>query len=1178
MKKLVFLFLLPFAFASLNAQPYTQWMRQAEEGASFQDIQRSAEDWYRYRDQGRGSGYRQFKRWEYLVQDRLDENGAMVNFSRMIWDASQGLSSKKTEKGETENEESCQAAWNILAPLDGYTTSPGGYNPGLGRVNVVAFHPGDPNVVFCGTPAGGLWKTNDLGGSWFPLTDHLPSIGVSGIAIHPTNHDLMYILTGDGDGADTYCIGVLKSTDGGQSWEETGMKFGPSQLIRGYKLAMYPNNPDAMLAATSAGLLRTVNGGANWSNIKSGHFVDIEFHPANPSIIYASTQDLVYRSTNGGIDWVTVSSGLPSGENRIALGVSPANPDYLYVLAGPADGDGVFKGLYRSVNSGGAFSAQATTPNILGYPIEGDDDRSQSAYDLAIAVDPDDGETVITGGINVWRSTDGGFTLNISAHWYFPNLPANGLQYTHADIHELVYNPHDGSLWCGSDGGIFVSYDDGITWEDRSSVGAPGLAITQFYRISSFPGASPIIIGGTQDNGSNRWDGDGNIRHFDGADGMDCMIHPADSMIQYHTRQNGGLRKSADGGESHFGIKPGVASGYWITPLAMHPTDPETIYAAYRDTVYTSFNGGEDWTPSIPAFNVGTFRCLHVAPADPNVIYAATDLRIFRTQDAGASWTEITSGLPSSTSARMTMIATDADNADEVWVTHAGFSPTNKVFYSSNGGATWQNISTSLPNLPVNCIIYEASEIGGDNAVYVGTDVGVYYRDSSLSQWIPYNTGLPNVPVFDLEIHKATGMLQAGTFGRGIWETPLYQPDMEAPAITCPEVQTVFLNTDCIGILPNLGNLANASDNCDPSPDILQAPAPGTAIYQDTLITLTAADWEGNSISCEFSVKLTDNSPPVFQCPEDIEVYTCAETAVEYEVSWADNCTEAMGQLVSGLPSGSLFPVGATEVQWTASDTLGNTATCSFTVTITNSLEVSGDVQASCPNDSTGTATAIPASGIPPFTYQWDDPLGQSGETATDLAPGAYNVIVADSTGCAGTVTLTVGASPAATITVNAVVDETSSQGNGSISVTIAGGVPPYQYQWRKDGEVYGDQEDLSDLSAGVYVLEITDANGCVFTSESVLVDNLSSVGEAVLRERFKVYPNPARSDLWAEWTGPLPEGTVVILLDSQGRELWRSALGMHQQLQVSGLPAGSYLVRISGEGWQVTERVVVAR
>lgn len=1176
MKKVLLSLLIICSYPLLNAQPYLQWVRQAEEGASFQQIQQEAASHYKDRDQGRGSGYRQYKRWEYLAQDRLDENGALLNFSRMAWDAAQQYSFPE-KKSDTENTGGCQSNWSILAPLDGYVTSPGGYNPGLGRVNVVAFHPSDPLTLYAGTPAGGLWKTVNQGGSWLPLTDHLPSIGVSGIAIHPQNPDLIYILTGDGDGADTYCIGVLKSQNGGLSWEETGLSFGVTQLTRGYKLVMQPGNPEVMLAATSAGLYRSANAGQTWSVVQTGDFVDIEFNPANPSIQYASTKNAVFRSVNAGASWSVISTnaGLPTGETRVALAVSPANPDYLYVFAGPADGDGIFKGLYRSVDGGLTYSTQAVSPNVLGYAISGGDDRHQSAYDLALAIDPDDAETVITGGINVWRSENGGETLDISAHWYYPDLAGNGLQYTHADIHELVYNPLDGSLWCGSDGGIFVSFDDGKTWEDRSSLGAPGLSITQFYRISGFAGNPNIIIGGTQDNGSNRWDGDAHIRHFDGADGMDCMLHPTDSTIQYHTRQNGSLRKSIDAGESHFNIRPGNTSGYWVTPLAMHPTDPETIYAAYLDTIYRSNTGGLSWDPFVPALDVGRYRSLHVAPANPEIIYAATDVRIFVTQNGGVSWAEITSGLPASTNSRMTMITTDADNPAEVWVTLSGYVNGNKVFYSSNAGGNWQNVSGSLPNLPVNCIVYDAQETGGDNALYIGMDVGVFYRDSSLNDWIPYFTGLPNVPVFDLEIHKTAGVLQAGTFGRGIWETPLYQLDEETPTINCPGPQLITFNADCVGVLPNLAGWAVVTDNCDPGPDVIQTPGPGALVNENTLVTLTVLDWEGNESSCQFEVIPVDNTAPVFVCPGDIQVFSCEETVVDYQISWGDNCSESQGSLIGGLSSGEVFPIGTTLVFWLASDAAGNTSSCSFSVMVTDSLDLNVEATLSCPNDGTGTATVEVLSGLSPYTYLWNDEMVQTGATATGLAPGTYMVEVTDSAGCKGAALLTVNESPEATVTVNEVMDETGSQANGAISVTVAGGLPPYQYKWRKDGEIYDNQEDLSGLSAGVYLLEITDANGCVFLSESIVVDNLSSVVEPHLRQWFRLYPNPAEGDLWVEWNGPELKMEVA-LLDLRGVELWRSALGDRQQIPVAGLAAGTYLVRITGEGWQVTEGVVV--
>ena len=1167
-------FVLFFAFSfPLSAQQYLEWIRQAEEGTSFTKIRQEAESYYQSRDQGRGSGYRQFKRWEYLAHDRLNERGEVVNFSRMTWDAAKDFSIHKTDKNR--NIDGCQASWSILAPLDGYIAAQNGYNPGLGRVNVVAFDPFDANTVYVGTPAGGLWKTTNQGGSWMPMTDQLPSIGVSGIAIHPTNPNLIYILTGDGDGADTYCIGVLRSIDGGNTWEETGLTFGNTQLTRGYKLAMQPGSPNVMLVATASGLFRTTDAAETWTMVQEGQFVDIEFHPANPSIQYATTKSVVYRSTDAGATWafVPTSNGLPSGETRTALAVSPANPDYVYVFAGPATSDGVFKGLYRSTDSGVNFSTQATSPNLLGYAISGGDDRHQSAYDLALAVDPDNAETVITGGVNVWRSEDGGISMNISSHWYYKDLLQNGLQYTHADIHELVYNPVDGSLWCGSDGGVFASFDDGQTWEDRSSLGAPGLAITQYYRISSFPG-NPVIIGGTQDNGSNRWAGGADIIHFDGADGMDCMIHPTDSMIQYHTRQNGALRKSFNGGENHFNIRPGNTSGYWVTPLAMDPNDPEVIYAGYTDTVYRSANGGEDWVGFVPAPGVGLYRALHVAPADPNVIYAAADARIFVTQNLGASWTDISSGITPGT---ITGIATDRDNAAEVWVTLAGYAPTSKVFYSSDAGDTWENVTGSLPNLPVNCIVYDPLETTGDNGVYIGMDVGVFYRDSSMEDWAPYFTGLPHVPVFDLEVHTATGMLQAGTFGRGIWETPLYQPDGTPPSIACPEPQTASLNADCVYMIPNMTGLATATDNCDPDPGILQVPAPGTLIDQDTVVVLTAKDLEGNEAMCSFPLKLEDTTPPVLSCPNDITLYSC-EGVVEYPVSWEDNCTESQGTLLEGLPSGAVFPAGTTLVSWSAGDAAGNVATCSFEVLLIDSLDLQVQSEITCPNEATGSATVEVLSGTPPYSYLWDDQQAQAEATAIGLSEGAYTVWVTDSLGCTGMVAVAVAASAEVSIAIDTVINEMSSLVNGSIQVKVSGGMAPLSFQWLLAGEDFSQEEDLSGLAAGDYILQVTDANGCVFFSEIITVDNNTGTLEWSAPITFRIYPNPAGDQFWIDWDGAVADAGIEIV-DITGRVLQRVGLDHSPQvIGASGLPAGMYLVRLTTSGGQVTRRIAISR
>jgi len=435
---------------------------------NFREIQAEAEEYFRNRDKGRGTGYKQWKRWEYLMKDRLKEDGTITNFDAHNYRVSERYFSRLDDDQRTFG-----GFWFPLAPTDGYLLGNSGYNPGIGRVNVIAFHPTNQSIIYAGTPSGGLWRTNNEGTSWFPLTESIPRIGVSGIAIHPDNPNIIYILTGDGDGGDTRCIGVLKTFDGGQTWYRTGLQFNANDLVRGYKLAMKPGDPTTLFAVTTNGLYRTENSGGDWTVVRSGSYRDLEFKPGDAETIYLSSSNSFYRSTSGG-DAGTfnfISSGLPSGESRVALAVSAANPTWVYYLAGGGGPTGSFKGLYRSTNSGTSFSTIITSPNILDSSLSGNDDCSdgcdQAGYDLAIAVDPNDGDEVITGGINVWRceDIDVSNTWNIIAHWNTNTVNNNGLEYTHADIHELVYQDNN-RLWCGSDGGVWLSTDDGQTWTD----------------------------------------------------------------------------------------------------------------------------------------------------------------------------------------------------------------------------------------------------------------------------------------------------------------------------------------------------------------------------------------------------------------------------------------------------------------------------------------------------------------------------------------------------------------------------------------------------------------------------------------------------------------------------------------------------------------------------------------
>ncbi|MCF8369439.1 MAG: hypothetical protein K9G76_10390 [Bacteroidales bacterium] len=732
----------------------------------FATIQQQAEDYFADKDKGRGSGYKQWKRWEYLNQNRLTPDGKVTNHSMMNWNAYQQYMGfdgiQKPLPIETDDPEVTNGSWYQLGPTS-WINGTSGYNPGIGRINCVAFHPTNANIFYVGAPSGGMWRTTNGGTTWTNLCDGLPAIGVSGIVVQYNNANNIYILTGDGDGGDTKSIGVLKSTNGGTTWATTGLSWDITNNVQGYKLLMHPSNSNILFAVTNTGLFRTSNAGLSWDEEDTGSWRDCEFKPGDPNTMYLSGSSFK-RSTDNGLNWTSITSGVPTGTSRMEIGVTPNNSSYVYLLSGPGGpASGQFKGVYRSFDSGLNFGLKTDTPNILNSSVDGSGTSSQYTYDLAIAISPIDVADVITGGINVWKSVDFGLSFTIKTHWNTGTASAYGLEYSHADIHELKYNTLNNYLYCGSDGGIFRSIDHGETWTDLSS----GLNPMQFYKIASTPATTSLIIGGTQDNGSNNWSGGTSVTHMYGADGMDCMIDHSNSNIMYFSSQNGGLRKSTNGGSTSSSIKPSGSSGSWVTPYVMNPSNSSIIYAGYSD-IYKSTNGGSTW--SLVTSYSGSGAIAH-GTNNTSRVYASSGSTIVMTTDAGATWSNISAGLPGYT---ITGITINPDNSPEVWVTLGGFNDGEKVYRSGNAGVSWVNMTGALPNIIVNCIAFEDNNGAPDDAVYIGTDIGVFYRDLNLGEWIPFGNWLPTVPVFDLEIHQTAELITAGTYGRGLWRSSTY--------------------------------------------------------------------------------------------------------------------------------------------------------------------------------------------------------------------------------------------------------------------------------------------------------------------------------------------------------------------------------------------------------------------
>lgn len=752
---------------------YSQnWVKMiADPTKSYYEIKDAFEEHWEGKEIRRGTGWKQFQRWSWYMEPRVYPHGNRIPVMQAYNERKHFIETYGTSNTRS-------SGWSPLGPLD-WTTVSSGYNPGIGRINVVAEHPTDPSILYAGAPSGGLWKSTNAGLDWTPLTDDFSAIGVSGIAIDYTNPDILYISTGDMDGFDAYSIGVMKSMDAGATWQATGLVHTLSQFIVCRKIIMHPTNPSILLVATSDGLHKTSDAGTTWTQVANGSFRDIEFQPGDATIVYAST-DRFFRSTNTGDSFTQLGTGLPPAAtiNRMEIAVSPDQPNWVYALGGKNTDDS-FLGLWRSTDGGFTFQLRADSPNLFGYSETGNDDAGQSWFDMALDVSKTDANVVLVGGINVWRSQNGGQTFNIVSHWIYPSF----IGYTHADIHTLHY--FGGNLYCGSDGGLFISTNNGTTWSDLT----PGMEITQFYRLGVSAQDPYTIIAGSQDNGSNLLK-NSDWTHVMGADGMEAAVNPNNPNIMFCTQQFGALHRSTDGGDNwNFIFNGDNEDGGWVTPYLSLPGN--VLLAGYEN-VWRSTNNGTSFSQISYFTNGSRIRDIAVCKTNTDYIYISFAGSIHRTTNGGSSWQNITSNLPTNT---ITDIQVHPNHPNTVWVSVSGYNNGNKVFVTTNGGASWQNISQNLPNLPCNAIVYQEGTNGG---LYVGMDVGIYYTDSTLSNWQTYDQDLPNVIINELEIHYGIEKIRVATYGRGIWESDLFSPSSLPPSANFSQYEGTLCETDSL--------------------------------------------------------------------------------------------------------------------------------------------------------------------------------------------------------------------------------------------------------------------------------------------------------------------------------------------------------------------------------------------
>jgi photosystem II stability/assembly factor-like uncharacterized protein len=686
-----------------------------------------------------------------------------------------------------------------------------------GRVLAVTGVPGDSYTFYFGSVAGGVWRTTDGGTNWRPLFDKEAVSSIGAIAVADSNHNVIYVGTGEAciRGNISYGNGVYKSTDGGKSWTNVGLK--DTQHIG--SVIIHPRNPDIVLVAAlghaygpnpERGVFRTTDGGKTWEKVlykdeKTGA-IDVVFDPNNPNVLFAALYEVqrtpwslssggpgsgLYRSVDGGATWKHLEGhGLPTGiMGRIGVSVSGGDSNRVYALIEALDASG----LYRSDDGGDSWTKINTDQRLT----------QRAWYFTHIFADPKSADTVYMLNTGLFRSRDGGKTLEL--------LPA-----PHGDHHGLWIDPiNPQRMINGNDGGATISVDGGKSWTTQYNQ-----PTAQFYHVATDNQFLYYVYGAQQDNSTvaiaSRAD-DGYIgrQHWydvGGGESGYVVPDPRDPNIIY-AGSGGGLMTRLDRRfmqAQDVTVWPVDYSGHgdkdmkyrmgWTEPIAISPHDPEVLYTA-GEVVFKSTDHGRSWSVISPDLTrndkkkqessggpitkdntsveyYDTVFTIAESPVQKGLLWAGSDDGLVHiTRDTGKNWTNVTpKGMPewslvslieaSPHDAGTAYIALDCHKLDDL-------KP--YIYKTTDYGKSWTKIVNGIPE---GAYVHAVREDPAQRELlYAGTETGSFVSFDSGANWQPLQLNLPQTPIHDLVIKNDD--LVVATHGRAFWilddVTPLRQ-------------------------------------------------------------------------------------------------------------------------------------------------------------------------------------------------------------------------------------------------------------------------------------------------------------------------------------------------------------------------------------------------------------------
>lgn len=764
---------------------------------------------------------------------KLQSKDASVDAGKQPDTAAQHYLAKRLPEGETELPvERYLVAHEQLRRMPQYAITAGGFvaqavsnDPALawqalgpgnfgGRTRAFIIHPSEPQTMWAGAASGGVWKTVNGGAAWVPLGDQLSNLAVNALALDRNNPNVLYAGTGEGflNAGAVRGAGIFQSLDGGTQWARLPAT-GTADFYYVNDLAVSPANSQRLYAATGTGVWRSLDSGASWVRVldpqSSGGCLELALHTEQDAdVLFAScgtgffVPSSVYRNGAAHVvgEWEKVLS--EPGMGRTSLAIAPSDPRVVYAAAAvplrPGNsGEPGLWAIFRSTSSGaaGSWTAQVrgTTANglnkvLFSWVREALADvcglgparmLNTGWYANALAVDPLDAQRVWLGGVELFRSDDGGVNWGLaSSAWAARNTSA----YASILHHALVFHPqYDGAsnrtLFATADGGIYKTIDaravttnsvqaacnphnSAVTWmslnHDYAAAqlthGAPYPAGTRWLASAQGQG----LLRGSETGGINGWE------YLDGVDGGSVALDATNPEVLYAATTVNAVRKSTDGGRTFAWVSNGIQDGSLnIAPFVMDSSDSQRLWIA-GTRLWQTTDGGARWLAG-GGVQQGAFSALAVAPTDSNVLQSGANTG----QLFGAATAQPRSGFVSG-------VTIDPVNPNVRYATYSTFGGTH-VWRSLDGGATWNGIdgngAGALPDVPVHCLVVDPLN---RDRLFIGTDVGVFVTLDGGAHWA-VATGLPKVVTETLVLNRATNPLQlfAFTYGRGAWRATL---------------------------------------------------------------------------------------------------------------------------------------------------------------------------------------------------------------------------------------------------------------------------------------------------------------------------------------------------------------------------------------------------------------------